>query len=102
MHCPPKKKLLLDSRKGLTDCSHPQGWIVCRAIELNLAESLITAAQEHHDGNHRQSVPKMSDKLASLLPRRPMPDHHHSNQCIRESKISCSLRTEDRNYWMPN
>src|SRR5260370_18738713 len=40
MDCPPKKKLLLDSRKSLTDCSHPQGWIVCRAIELNLAESL--------------------------------------------------------------
>ena len=43
----------------------------------------------------------MSYKLAALLPRRPMPDHHHSNQYIRESKISCSLVTEDTNHWMP-
>jgi hypothetical protein len=57
---------LCDTAKRLTDCSYPLRWVVCRAIEISLAEGAVAASQESHDGNRMESFPKISNKLASL------------------------------------
>src|ERR1035437_2689580 len=64
-----------DTGESLPNHSYPLRWIVCRTIEISSAENLVTATQERHDGNPRQSFPKMGDKLNSFLPRSSVPDH---------------------------
>ncbi len=61
-----RRRNLRDACQRLTHHFYPQGWVVCRAIEISLAEGAVAAAQKSHNGNRMESFPKISDKLASL------------------------------------
>jgi hypothetical protein len=91
--------LLFDSGKSLGD--RPQWWIVCPAVVIDGAKVVIAAAQKCHKGNARHGLPEVINKTLSLLPRGAMPDHDDSKRWIREIKIPCSARTNDRNYRVP-
>ena len=61
-----RRRNLRDTCQRLTHHFYPQGWVVCRVIEISLAEGAVAAFQKSHDGNRMESLPKISDKFASL------------------------------------
>ena len=60
---------LSDSSKRLTDCSHPQGWVICRTIVICSADILISPTKGRHNGNSWQGLAEMSGKVTSFFPR---------------------------------
>lgn len=70
---------LRDAFQRMIHHSYPQRWIVCRAIVIGCAKILILPAKGCHNGNSRQGLSEISDKVASFFPRGPVPDQDNSN-----------------------
>ncbi len=59
--------VLLDSSKCLSDCSHPQRRIICRAVVIRSADIFISLAKGGHNGNSGEHFSEMSGEVASKV-----------------------------------